>query len=220
MPRELKVYNRFHELILYLRFVPKSLFPLQVVLGSRELREAVRALYGQDFDRTVVVEGEHRNFRARWASPEYIDALAGYWGTNFQWRTETKADELPIDPKSSGLVPTDDSLGLGGDMISQPVFAGSLAYPYSTGLAIQSKPQGDFDPYLPHHVNYDSGYPPACALLNGNLEVSLSNARFPYGAGRPILSTAVKPAEPSVGLAIGMVSQGGSAYGATFSSPG
>ncbi len=88
MSRELKVYNRFDELIAHLRLVPGYPVPLQIVDGTPELRAAVRALAGYDFDRTVVVANHHRRFTAAWGTPEYLDALAGYWSSNFGWRTK------------------------------------------------------------------------------------------------------------------------------------
>ena len=85
--RELKVYNRFEELILHLRFVPGDPLPLRIEDGTQELRNAVRSLVGHDFDQTVVIEKQRRRFQATWGSPEYLDALAGYWSSNFGWRT-------------------------------------------------------------------------------------------------------------------------------------
>ncbi|MGI0080455.1 MAG: hypothetical protein ACRECH_12625 [Nitrososphaerales archaeon] len=113
MPRELKVYNRFDDLILHLRFVPGQLTPYQVIEGSTELREAVWGLYGQDFDRIVIVGREPRRFTAKWASPEYLDAMAGYWASNFGWRTETLTDEFPILLRDMGLVRSAPSVALG-----------------------------------------------------------------------------------------------------------
>jgi hypothetical protein len=87
MNRELKIYNRFDELILHLKFIPNDSLPLQIEDGTPELREAVRSLSGKDFDQTVVVEKERRRFFAEWGTPEYLDALAGYWSTNFGWQS-------------------------------------------------------------------------------------------------------------------------------------
>lgn len=89
MSRELKVYNRFDEMILHLQFVYGDSSPLQIIDGTPEMQAAVRALAGQDFDLTVVVNNQHQQFTAKWGSPEYIDTLAGYWSSNFGWRTRT-----------------------------------------------------------------------------------------------------------------------------------
>ena len=145
MSKELRVYNRFGELILFLRFTPGLLLPLQVVLGSQELREAVRDVYGHDFDRTVSVDGQHRRFFASWGSSEYLDALAGYWEQNFRWRTEIRADEPLRQEKHSLVDLVTQSFGLGGATTNQPALAGGLAEPYANGflsqLSLQTKPE-------------------------------------------------------------------------------
>ena len=141
MSKELKVYNRFGELILYLRFVPGCFFPLQVVLGSWELREAVNSLRGHDFDRTVVVDGQHRRFVATWASCEYLDALAGYWESNFRWRTEIKTTEIPVEERTSESDLRTQSLGLGGGALNQSALGGSSIGPHSNRFAVPSNLQ-------------------------------------------------------------------------------
>lgn len=142
MARQLKVYNRFDELILHLRFVPEDPSPYQVIEGSRELREAVCGLYGQDFDRTVIEDGQQRRFVASWASPEYVDTLAGYWASNFRWRTETTSDEFEIEIRNTGLVPSAHSVGFGGTIYDRGAVAGGLTDPYVTGLATLFTSQG------------------------------------------------------------------------------
>src|SRR5207245_7871878 len=115
MSKQLRVYNRFNELILYLQLTPGQIpSPLRVVLGSRELRDAVRDLYGHDFDRTVVVNGQQHRFVATWASSEYLDALAGYWASNFRWRTEMTSDEVSVEPQTRPSDLATQDLGLGG----------------------------------------------------------------------------------------------------------
>lgn len=129
MTKELRVYNRFGELILYLRLIPGHFLPLQVVLGSWELREAVNSLRGHDFDRTVFVDGQHRRFTARWATPEYLDALAGYWESNFRWRTEIRSDAIPVEDMTSQPDLRGQSLGLGGGPVKQLALCGGAANP-------------------------------------------------------------------------------------------
>ena len=87
MSRQLKVYNRFGEMILHLRFVPGDILPIRVEDGTTEFRAAVRGLSGRDFEETVVVGKQRRRFEAKWGTPEYLDALAGYWSSNFGWQT-------------------------------------------------------------------------------------------------------------------------------------
>lgn len=87
MSRQLKVYNRFKELILHLRYVPGDPLPLQIEDGTPDMQAAVRSLASRDFDQTVVVGNRRLRFEARWGTPEYLDALANYWSTNFGWQT-------------------------------------------------------------------------------------------------------------------------------------
>lgn len=141
MTKELRVYNRFGELILYLRLAPGHFFPLQVVLGSWELREAVNSLRGHDFDRTVFVDGQHRRFTARWATPEYLDALAGYWESNFRWRTEIRSDEIPVEGMTNQPDFLGQSLGLGGSPVKQLVLLGGLTNSYPNRLVRQLSSQ-------------------------------------------------------------------------------
>jgi hypothetical protein len=107
MTRELKVYNQFDELILHLEFVSDHPLPLQIVDGTPELRSAVRSLLGRDFDRTVVVGSQQRRFAAKWGSPDYVDALAGYWSSNFGWRTrivdQSVSLTLPVHPNATTM---------------------------------------------------------------------------------------------------------------------
>jgi len=223
MARELKVYDRFDELILYLRFVAGTASPYHVVEGTRELREAVWGLYQQDFDRTVIVGGEHRRFTAKWGSPDYVDALAGYWESNFRWRAETITDEFPIELRNTGLVPTNHSAELGRRIHNQGALAGGLGHLSSTGLVSVPMPkaQAKPDPYLSRLMAGDLTPPRAAAAPNGGLEGSPPTAPFPRSAGNDIAAiTARGSARSNFGLAIGMVSQGGSAYGATFCAPG
>lgn len=88
MNRELRVYNQDDGLILHLDFIADDALPLQIVDGTPEMQQAVRSLFGQDFDQTVVINRQTRHFTARWGEPDYIDALAGYWSSNFGWRTK------------------------------------------------------------------------------------------------------------------------------------
>ena len=97
MTSELKVYNRFGELTLHLRFVAGHALPLQIEDGTPELQKAVRNLFGQDFDETVVVDNQRQRFTAKWGTPEYLDALAGYWSRNFRWRTRTTSTTRSIE---------------------------------------------------------------------------------------------------------------------------
>ena len=87
MSRQLKVYNRFEELILNVRFVAGDPLPLQIEDGTPELQTAVSSLIGRDFDETVVVGNQRQHFEAKWGTAEYLDALAGYWSSNFGWQT-------------------------------------------------------------------------------------------------------------------------------------
>ena len=90
----MKVYNRFDELILHLRWVPENSIPLQIVDGTRHMQEAVQSLIGHEFDETVVIEGQSLRFRAAWGTPEYLETLAGYWGSNFKWRTQISKQSM------------------------------------------------------------------------------------------------------------------------------
>jgi hypothetical protein len=219
MTKELKVYNRFNELILYLRLAPEHLFPLQVVLGSRELRQAVRGLYGQDFDRTVVVDGQHRRFVASWASSEYLDALAGYWESNFRWRTEKRRDEVAIEAKSSPLDLSIRSLGLSGGVINQAALAGSLTNPYSSGLVTQSSLQTELVTYLSPLGTYNFEYAATSPTVYRE-----PHGLLPHQALAVAILNTVGIPEPSdesnFGMATEAAPQGGSPYGATVSAPG
>ena len=88
MSRNLKVYNSFGELILHLDFVLGDRLPLQAQDGTPEMLALVRALTGRDFDLSVSVGNQQRRFEAKWGTPEYLDALAGYLKSNFSWRTK------------------------------------------------------------------------------------------------------------------------------------
>jgi hypothetical protein len=88
MPRQLRVYNQFEELILQLEHVPGDPSPVRILEGTKELKSAIRSLEGIDFDRTAIVRGELRHFAAKWDSPDFLDALSGYWSSNFGWRTK------------------------------------------------------------------------------------------------------------------------------------
>jgi hypothetical protein len=218
MAEELKVYNQFNELILHLRLAPRRPFPLQVVQGTRELREAIRALYGQDFDQTVIVAGQHQRFIASWGSPEYLGALAGYWKNNFQWRTEIRSEEVLIGAGSSPSNLAAQSLGFGAGGFDEPAPAGGLTGRYRSWLVAQ-----------PHLQTEPMSYSPRLETNIFDLGASITNyrepARFrPHQVRASALGITERVegsrAESDLGLTVGAARQGGSPYGATISAPG
>jgi hypothetical protein len=88
MPRKLRVYNQFDELILHLEHAQGDPSPLRILEGTTDLCNAVKALERLDFDRTAMARGELLHFTAKWDSPDFLAALGGYWSSNFGWRTK------------------------------------------------------------------------------------------------------------------------------------
>lgn len=86
--QELKVYNRFDELILHLEYVPHDAEPMRIVEATPELREALRTLARNDFDRTVAIKRQLQRFTANWRSAKYLEVLADYLAANFKWTTK------------------------------------------------------------------------------------------------------------------------------------
>lgn len=87
MLSELKVYTSTQELILHVRYAPEELFPIQIVDGTPEMQAAMLGLAGHDFERVVIKNRQLYRFAAKWRSQGYIQTLASYWATNYEWRT-------------------------------------------------------------------------------------------------------------------------------------
>lgn len=105
MNRQLKVYNRFAELILNVRFVLGDPLPIQIEDGTPELQKAVRSLIGHDFDETVVHENQRQRFQARWGTPEYLDALGAYWSSNYGWQTRiVETEPMPWNVQTQSFI--------------------------------------------------------------------------------------------------------------------
>jgi hypothetical protein len=218
MSKQLKVYNRFNELILYLQYTPGQLsFPLRVVLGSRELRDAVRDLYGHDFDRTAVINGQHHRFTAAWRSPEYLNTLAGYWASNLRWRTEITGGEIPVETQTRSSDFATEWPGLGGAN-NQLSLGGGLVLPYSNRFVNQSNLQARVAPDF-FRLTYTTAHPGAPLTGRREPEESLPDEAFALSHGNT-LSIPEASAEFGFGIATGAALQGGSPYGATFGAPG
>lgn len=218
MSKQLKVYNRFNELTLYLEFTPGQLpLPLRVVLGSRELRNAVRDLYGHDFDRTALINGQLHRFVASWGSSEYLDTLAGYWASNFRWRTEITCDEIPVGTQTRSSDLAIQWPGLGGAS-NQLKLAGGSVPPYSDQFVNQSNLQTRVAPGF-FRLTFTIGHAGAPLTGRPEPEESLPHETFAFRHGNT-LPIPEASAEPNFGIEMGAALQGGSAHGATIGAPG